>query len=47
MRLKKNVFSSDLKVFNELHVLMSSRREFHGVGAIYYLSLIYENALSP
>ena len=41
MRLKRNVFSCDLKVFNDLHVLMSSGREFYSVGAI------CENALSP
>ena len=41
MRLIRNVFSSDLKVFNDLHVLMSSGKEFHRVGAI------YKNALSP
>ena len=41
MRLKINVFSCDLKVFNDLHVLLSSGREFHGVGAI------CENVLSP
>ena len=35
MRLKRTVFSSDLKVFNDLHVFMSSGREFHSVGAIY------------
>ena len=41
MRLKRNVFSCDLKVFNDLHVLMSSGIELHRVGAI------CENALSP
>ena len=41
MRLKRNVFSFDLKVFNYLQVLMSSEREFHSAGAI------HENALSP
>ena len=41
MRLKRNAFSSDLKVFNDLYALMSSGREFHRVGAI------YENILSP
>ena len=41
MRLIRNVFSSDLKVCNDLHVLMSSGKEFHRVGAIYV------NALSP
>ena len=43
IRLKRIAFSSDLKVFNDLHVLMFSGREFHRVGAIH----VYENALSP
>ena len=41
MRLKRNVFSSDLKTANDLLVLMSFGREFHSAGTI------YENALSP
>ena len=40
MHLKRNVFSSGLKVVIDLQVLMSSGREFHSGG------IVYEDALS-